>query len=260
MLSLVETSKQRASRATRGSANKTMPPATSFKTRKRDLIIDPLSTSIIHDLRNPLAAICASAEMLTNLHLTPDHAMRLGRNIHTAAGRMRELLADLAGVTQGQLAPIENCDLREILVAAREDTAATAEKQGVDILLNIPVRMELRMARTRMERVFINVIANALEAMPSGGKIRISARQAGGCALIEVEDSGPGIAAEIYDRLFNPFVTVGKKNGLGLGLALSRQTVRDHGGDMWIEPADGARFVIRLPLRKVKTAEFDEAS
>jgi signal transduction histidine kinase len=235
-----------------------MPPATSFKNRKRDLIIEPLSTSIIHDLRNPLAAICASAEMLTELHLTPDHAMRLGRNIHIAAGRMRELLADLAGVTQGKLAPIENCDLRKILDAACEDAAA--DQRGVEIVLNIPVRMELRAARTRMERVFINLIANALEAMPRGGKIRISARESGGCALIEVEDSGPGIPAEIYDRLFNPFVSVGKKNGLGLGLALSRHTVRDHGGDMWIEPADGARFVIRLPLRKVKTAEFDEAS
>ena len=49
--------------------------------------------------------------------------------------------------------------------------------------------------------------------------------------------------------LFEPFVTAGKQNGLGLGLALSRQTVFDHGGDIWMEPASGARFVIRLPLR-----------
>jgi signal transduction histidine kinase len=77
--------------------------------------------------------------------------------------------------------------------------------------------------------------------------IRIVAKEAGDYALIEVEDSGPGIPPEIYGRLFDLFVTAGKKDGLGLGLALSRRTVRDHGGDMWIEPADGARFVIRMP-------------
>jgi signal transduction histidine kinase len=102
--------------------------------------------------------------------------------------------------------------------------------------------------RTRIERVFINLITNGLEAMPGGGMIRITAKEAGDCALIEVEDSGPGIPPEIYARLFDPFTTAGKKEGLGLGLALSRRTMRDHGGDMWIEPAAGARFVIRLPL------------
>jgi signal transduction histidine kinase len=78
--------------------------------------------------------------------------------------------------------------------------------------------------------------------------IRLAAREAGDCAFIEVEDYGAGIPPEIYGRLFDRFTTAGKKEGVGLGLALSRRTVRDHGGDMWIEPADGARFVIRLPL------------
>ena len=68
--------------------------------------------------------------------------------------------------------------------------------------------------------------------------------------LVAFEDSGPGIPPETCDRLFDPFVTAGKKNGLGLGLALSRRTDRDHGGEMWIEPAEGARFVIRIPLTR----------
>jgi signal transduction histidine kinase len=67
--------------------------------------------------------------------------------------------------------------------------------------------------------------------------------------LIELEDTGPGIPRAIRDRLFEPFVTAGKQDGLGLGLALSRQTVLNHGGDIWTEPASGARFVIRLPLQ-----------
>jgi signal transduction histidine kinase len=101
-----------------------------------------------------------------------------------------------------------------------------------------------------MQSVFFNLIANALEAMPAGGRLHMAARKASSCVLIEMEDTGPGIPDEIRDRLFEPFVTAGKQNGLGLGLALSRQAVLDHGGDIWTEPAAGARFVIRLPLNR----------
>jgi signal transduction histidine kinase len=67
---------------------------------------------------------------------------------------------------------------------------------------------------------------------------------------IELEDTGHGIPRGIRDRLFEPFVTAGKQDGVGLGLALARQTVRNHGGDIWNEPATGARFVICLPLTR----------
>ena len=103
--------------------------------------------------------------------------------------------------------------------------------------------------RSRMERAFVNLIGNALEAMPNGGEVRIRAELVDGSAVVHVEDNGPGIAPEIRSRLFHPFVSAGKRNGLGLGLALSRQTVLEHGGDMWVEsePGRGARFIFRLP-------------
>ena len=125
---------------------------------------------------------------------------------------------------------------------------------------DVPVRMEMTGERTRMERGFINLIRNSLEAMPGAGMIRITTKEAVDCTLIEVEDSGAGIPPEIYGRLFDPFTTARKKEGLGLGLALSRRTVRDHGGDMWIEPAEGARFVIRLPLSGISPAAFNGVS
>jgi signal transduction histidine kinase len=261
MLSAAKSSRQPATRAVGGSTVETTPPDTPRENwHGRMLTLDPLSLCVIHDLRNPLAAICISAEMLNDPHLTPVHAERLGRNIRRAAGRMRKLLADLVCVTQGRMTATETCPLGEILAVACEDLAVAADKQGVDILVDLPARMEMTVARPRMERVFINLLTNALEAMPLGGKIRIAARQEGNCALIEVEDSGPGIPAEIYGRLFDPFVTAGKKDGLGLGLALARRTVRDHGGDMWLEPAGGARFVIRLPMSGISTAAFNEVS
>ena len=113
-----------------------------------------------------------------------------------------------------------------------------------------------------MERAFVNLIANALEAMPDGGAVRISAELEDGAAVVHVEDNGPGIAPEIRSQLFQPFVSAGKRNGLGLGLALSRQTVLEHGGDMWVEsaPGEGARFSFRLPgAYAVKTPQIQPA-
>ena len=104
--------------------------------------------------------------------------------------------------------------------------------------------------RARIERVFLNLIGNALEAMPNGGCVEIRAERKGDCVLIRVDDTGPGIPASVRKHLFQPFVSEGK-NGLGLGLALSRQTLLDHGGDLWAEETEssGARFRLRLPCQ-----------
>jgi signal transduction histidine kinase len=184
------------------------------------------------------------------LDTTPNQVKRLAANMHRAAGRMRELLTDLTSLTYGHKSTPEICDIREIIVAASEAAAAAADNQRVQILLDVPEQIELPLARVRMKRMFFNLITNALEAMPGGGEVRIAAARNRDYVLVAIEDTGPGIPHEIRDKIFEPFVTAGKENGLGLGLAFSRQAVLDHGGDMWIEPAAGARFVIRLPLNE----------
>jgi signal transduction histidine kinase len=169
---------------------------------------------------------------------------------------MRQLLADLASIAQDNIPTAEICDIREVITAASEAALASVGIHSIQILLNVPAGIDLPLVRLRIERVFFNLIANAFEAMPGGGKVRIGARKAGACVLVEVEDTGLGIPGCIRDRLFEPFVTSGKHDGLGLGLALARLTVRNHGGDIWTEPAAGARFVIRLPLDQT-TVSFD---
>lgn len=118
------------------------------------------------------------------------------------------------------------------------------------MVLDVPEQIELRLEPRRMERVFLNLFGNALEAMPDGGTIHVNAASEDGAVSVQVRDTGPGIAPEIRGRLFQPFVTAGKKGGLGLGLALARQAVMDFGGDMWVEsrPGEGACFRFRLPL------------
>ena len=219
--------------------------------------IGRLSGSIVHDLRNPLAAIYGGAEMLVDVDLPPAHVKRLAGNIYRASRRIQELLQDLLNVSRGKNAAPEICRLREVAAAACEALGPAAEQQGVSIALEIRPEIEVPLERSRMERAFSNLIGNALEAMPNGGAVRISAEVRDGSVVVHVEDNGPGIAPEIRPQLFQPFVSAGKRNGLGLGLALSRQTVLDHGGDMWVESerGHGARFSIRLPGAHVAQAQ-----
>jgi signal transduction histidine kinase len=211
--------------------------------------VDWFSTSIIHDLRNPLGAICAAAEMLIEVDARPTQVKRLAANIYRAAGRMRELLTDFNSVVRGGTPKAEICDIGEVIAAASDAASATTKNPNVKTLLELSENIELPLIRSRMERVFFNLIINSYGAMPAGGTLHVVSHRAQGCVLIEIEDTGPGIPRGIRDRLFEPFVTAGKRDGIGLGLALSRQTIFNHGGDIWAEPAaTGARFVIRLPL------------
>ena len=218
--------------------------------QERISTIGRLSTSIVHDLRNPLAAIYGGAEMLVDSDLPPLQTKRLAANIYRASRRMQELLQELLNVSRGKSQETELASLHAVAAAASASLEASAEAQSVSIGIDIPESLELPLEYSRIERVFVNLIGNALEAMPGGGRIYIRAWVSEGAAQVEVRDTGPGIAPEIRDRLFQPFVSAGKHNGLGIGLALSRQTVLDHGGDMWLanhaEP--GACFRFRLPL------------
>jgi signal transduction histidine kinase len=224
--------------------------------QERISTIGRLSSSIVHDLRNPLAAVYGGAEMLVDSELTPLQVKRLAANIYRASRRIQELLQDLLNVSRGSARGAEICKLREVAEAGCESLLAAADTQRVHLQVEIPESIELPLERNRMERVFANLAGNALEMMPDGGRILISASAGNGFVIVEVRDTGPGIAPEIRDNLFEPFVSAGKKSGLGLGLALARQTVLDHGGDMWAEsePGGGACFRLRLPVTQAGRA------
>ncbi|HLH42787.1 MAG TPA: ATP-binding protein [Bryobacteraceae bacterium] len=217
--------------------------------QERIATIGRLSTSIIHDLRNPLAAIYGGAEILVDTELSPEQVRRLANNIYRASRRVQNLLQELADVTEGRSHAREVCRLRDVVVAAFEPLATAAQTHRVSLRLEVPEDVELPLDRSPMERVFQNLIANAIEAMPDGGDVSIHAVREESAVLVSVEDTGPGIPAAVAPQLFQPFVSAGKKNGMGLGLALSRKTVLSHGGDLWTEHAQtGAKFVMKLPV------------
>jgi signal transduction histidine kinase len=155
---------------------------------------------------------------------------------------------------RGDSESAELCNLRAIIVAAYE-AAGVGNYSRIGWILDVPAHLEISLVRSRVERVFLNLIANALQAMPESGEIRITAVDQGDCVSIAVEDNGPGIPVKIRGRLFEPFVSSGKESGLGLGLTFCRQTIRDHGGDLWWEPAAGARFIVLLPKQPLTPDE-----
>jgi signal transduction histidine kinase len=208
----------------------------------------PEIASLLHDLRNPLSTISAGAEVLIGTRLSESQIHRVARNLYGASARMKELLDEVfscLGRTNGGLTP---CDIRELITSAVDKVALVADSQSVKIVQSAPESMMITLDRQRIERVLVNLLVNALDAMPRGGYIRVSAVLEPRAVLIKVRDTGPGIDPEIQQLLFQPFATASKPRGLGLGLAFSRQAVLDHGGKMWLETGGhGACFAFCLP-------------
>ena len=119
-------------------------------------------------------------------------------------------------------------------------------------LENQPPPIELLIDPKRLTHVFFNIVHNACDVMPKGGKVRFRFRQNENEVTTEIEDTGPGIAPEIAPRLFDAFATFGKAQGTGLGLSICKRIIEDHYGKIsaGTEPGRGAIFTFTLPIRK----------
>lgn len=210
-----------------------------------------LATFVVHDLRNPLASLYAGAEMLVDNDLPPQQIKRLARNMYQASRGMMEILGDLRSAARNKSQAAESCLVSDLVLTAWNGLEQRAEAEGVRFEANIPADLQLKVDRPPMERVFHNLLENAIEAMHSGGKIFVSAQRADGAVMLHVEDTGPGIDPELRPILFQPFATKGRTEGLGLGLALSKQTVVANGGDLWADFSglQGSHFVLRFPIK-----------
>ncbi len=208
--------------------------------------IGRLASSLVHDLRNPLAAIYGGAEMLVDGQLPSEHASRVASNIYRASQRIQELLQDLVNVSRGEQGETERCSLRDIVEAAADSVHGLNDQVRVNTVLDDGT--EVLVNRTRIERVFVNLFSNAAEAMPEGGDIFVYSTHQGDQLNVFIEDTGPGVPPEVRAQLFRPFVTAGKRSGLGLGLTLSRQTMLDLGGDLELLAGSGpgACFCLRF--------------
>ena len=220
---------------------------------ERLAVIGRFARTVIHDLKNPLGVIGISAEMMGLKTATNESRAAHGARIRTQIDRITEMVGDILEFTQGpqQHLLVGPMDYEMYIGQLMEELKPEAALRSSTIELgNEPPSTALEINPKRLRRVFYNLIHNATEAMPRGGKIQLRFIEKPGEIITEVEDSGPGIAPEIAGSLFEAFATYGKEHGTGLGLSICRKIVEDHGG--WIaarsEPGRGAIFSFGLPV------------
>ncbi len=212
--------------------------------------IGRMASSISHDLRHSLAAIVANSEFLVDSHLSPAQREELYQEVRIGVNLMTDLIDSL----------LEFARTRESLNLAHSSVSETIQRtlQAVRLHPRYNVRsIEVSCTphlsgwfdQRKLERALYNLLLNACDAAPAGrGIIRVSAAEVTGAITVSVADNGPGIATSIRDRIFHPFVSFGKENGTGLGLAVVQKIVQDHGGEVSVERTLEGMTVFRMFL------------
>lgn len=216
--------------------------------------IGQMASSIIHDLRNPLATISTAAEVMKSDNLQTDRRRTMIETQLRAAHRMNAMLTEILEFSRGsyRLNPRRQ-PLASIVERATQELGAQMAQLGVELRVNIPPEIMVEADEEKLARVFENLLANSIQAVQQnaahGGAIEIRAANDGSGARVELIDNGPGVPLAIRERLFEPFISHGKQGGTGLGLAIARGVVEAHGGRIRLENSrgSGAHFVIRLP-------------
>jgi len=225
---------------------------------------DDFLATLSHELRGPLAPILQGAEMLRLRGDDPDFRRRMVERLERQALRVVRLLDDLLDVSRIAHGKI---DLRETWIElgtlvrrAAESCEPLVEKRRHRLELDLPGEPCWLVGDPgRLEQVLVNLISNAAKYTLEGGEIRVSARAAGELAEVRIADDGQGIPRELLGRIFDLFQqgdspphqgSQDGQAGLGIGLALARELVELHGGDIAAHsdgPGRGSEFVVRLP-------------
>lgn len=211
-----------------------------------------MASSISHDLRHPLTAIVAYAEFLSESDLEAHQRKELYQEIRLAVNQMTDLIGSLLEFSRAReaLRPVYG-SVEDTIQRAIQTVRARPEFRAITITLSPEGWSEGWFDPKKMERVFHNLLLNACEAVPpESGRVEVSTRPIQEGLEIRVGDNGPGIPEPIRDNLFQPFVSYGKENGTGLGLAVVQKIVQDHGGAVSVESpaAGGTVFKLTLPL------------
>jgi signal transduction histidine kinase len=220
---------------------------------ERLAVVGRFARDIVHDLKNPLNIIGLTSELAALPDAPAEIRAQASVRIRKQVERISELVGEILYFTQGSqdsvvLTPMDYAEFVQHVV---EELRPETELKAVRLeFANAPPPVKVLLDPKRLRRVFVNLAHNATDVMSEGGKIILRFESDDTGVITEVEDTGPGIAPEILDRLFQAFATHGKTHGTGLGLSICKKIVEDHGGRIWArnEPGRGAVFAFALPL------------
>ncbi|WP_163998596.1 ATP-binding protein [Pyxidicoccus caerfyrddinensis] len=207
---------------------------------------------LAHEIKNPLTPIRMSLETLLAAQEArhprfPDMFKESAGVVLEEVDRLRRIVDEFsrfARMPKPQLAPV---DLGELVQSVLSLYAAPPE--GIQILPSLQTGVVAKVDRDQLTQVLVNLVKNGEEAMKEkGGALRVRVKGTEADAIVEVEDSGPGIPPEHRARIFEPYFTT-KEGGTGLGLAIAARILQEHGGKLDVagEPGQGARFIVVLP-------------
>ncbi|WP_074315647.1 ATP-binding protein [Singulisphaera sp. GP187] len=223
---------------------------TELRRSERLAALGKLLAGVAHEVRNPLAGIRSTVQ-LWQRGIGPDAESFEG--LVDEVDRLEGIVARLLQFSRADAQDLMPSDLNEVVTEVARLSAASAEAQGVTVELDLdPGLPPILMAPPAIMQVFRNLSTNALQAMPTGGTLRLSTRSDVIAGIVEarVGDTGPGLSPEVFAHLFEPFYTT-KAGGTGLGLAIAREIVLAHRGDLRFEvghPERGALFCLTLPI------------
>jgi signal transduction histidine kinase len=223
------------------------------KNRLADL--GQMASHIAHEVRNSLVPVTLYLSLLRRGVAAEEGNRELVDKIAAGFTALDATVTDLLNFTVDRDPRRQAFAVRGLLEDVFGSLAPQFTAQGIRTYLDVPIEQIVMADRDMLRRAILNLLLNALDVMPDGGKLVVTA-QAGPAGLsIEVADSGPGLSPEARQRAFEPFFTT-KSNGTGLGLAIVERIAAVHGGDIVASdgPLGGAAFTIRIPARRQEAA------
>jgi PAS domain S-box-containing protein len=215
---------------------------------ERMAAIGELAGMVGHDLRNPLTGIKnATYYLKKKCALSPDSSEKEMLDvIDNSINHANKIISDLLDYSREMHLQLIDCSSRSLLQEALTMVQVPANVKITDFTLNEPT---IKADVGKMVRVFINLIKNAIDAMPKGGKLKIRSTTANGNVSIAFADTGTGISEEVMAKLFTPLFTT-KAQGMGFGLPICKRVVEAHGGKITVKSTvgKGTTFTVTLPI------------
>lgn len=221
-------------------------------TAERLAAVGRMAASVAHDLRSPLGGILRCAEFLARPELSPATRQKLSKAVVSLTHRLLNTTQQILDYVRGGPLPLRKspCNLAEFLDEVLAVLEVDFSDRGIEVVRRCQYDGPVMMDANRIAQVVYNIAANAQDAMLGGGTFTVEARQERSRLELRFSDTGPGVPEEFKERIFEPFFSLGKRDGAGLGLSIARRIVEEHGGQIWVENSEGqgATFVVSLPL------------
>jgi signal transduction histidine kinase len=207
-----------------------------------------MASTIIHDIKNPMGTLRVYAQVMKKKSGNEEAAKLADEMIHQV-DRFVNMTQEILDFTRGVSSTnIQELDFGETMGAVLDFIEKDLSKNNVQLVRDTQFQGQVKMDQDKMVRVFYNLASNARDAMPQGGSLTVSTGPSNGYVKIEFRDSGTGMPEEVRKRIFEPFMTYGKKHGTGLGMAIVKKVIDDHQGKIEIESEMGKGTTIRILL------------